>query len=474
MSFITSKIALGIDDRTRHWSYHTSTPRKAAEKAVSIHQDDVGGGTVQTVCQVHNGRGRNDLKLDDASFELVNNFSTKLSTEDFYKLQAGDGDLAIQYNEEVEAFVAQKIGCDKVLCVQSQVRNSTMDGSDGVQGYAGGGPHTDSSSVSADVFALNVLKANCLDDGTGCKYKRYCYLNLWRNISGEHPIRDNHLALLDERTVVKPDDYLPRDIIGDGYEVTQYHLSARHARQHKWYYFPHMIGDEAILFKQMDSDWTKSGRVCFHMSVSDPTVTSNDETAVPPRESVEIRMLCFWKDATVDSMPTSENVHRDMIQSPRQHAIRLKGSSSNSSLALQSASLLQLFFAMFCKLPLVGGLFGRILDSFGYSTKERGKVEGPKMYSGNASDYVDQFFQTLETYPSWHGSSKSWAKVQMNRHKTPNGGIQGITKTLVEDQLGYQETKNFSQQAKAEIVAVLLESDNFMEVCKKHLEPLLD
>lgn len=62
----------------------------------------------------------------------------------------------------------------------------------------------------------------------------------------------------------------------------------------------------------------------------------------------------------------------------------------------------------------------------------------------------------------------------MNRHKTPNGGIQGITKTLVEDQLGYQETKNFSQQAKAEIVAVLLESDNFMEVCKKHLEPLLD
>ena len=49
-------------------------------------------------------------------------------------------------------------------------------------------------------------------------YKRYCYLNLWRNI-GQDPIVDNHLAVLDERTVVKPDDYIPKDLIADTYEA---------------------------------------------------------------------------------------------------------------------------------------------------------------------------------------------------------------------------------------------------------------
>ena len=85
-------------------------------------------------------------------------------------------------------------------------------------------------------------------------YRRYCYLNLWKNIS-ETPIQNDHLAMLDERTTVKPDDYIPKDLFGDGYTVVQYGLNARHANIHKWYYFPKMTNKEAILFKQMDSDY---------------------------------------------------------------------------------------------------------------------------------------------------------------------------------------------------------------------------
>lgn len=462
MAKVSVHIRLGVDDRTRHWKYHTSNPRTADDKAISIHQEDAGGATVDVDQPIYNGRERKDLKLDDASFELVK-CSTQLSTQDFYKLQAGDGDLAIKYNTEVETFVARQIGCDKVICVQSQVRNDSKDGQGGVLGYASGGPHTDSSAVSADVFALNMLKGNGLE---GSDYKRYCYLNLWRNI-GEHPVRDDHLAMLDERTVVKPDDYLAIDIIGDGYEVVQYHLSARHATQHKWYHFPNMMRDEAILFKQMDSDWTLSGRVCFHMSVSDPTAdnNNNNKTAPPPRESIEVRMLCLWKDAAVDSMPTSKNVHRDMIQSPKEYAIQLKGSN------LASASLAQLVLAILYRLPLVGNFVSRLLG--GHLMDGKAKSQSPQ-YSGNASDYLDPFVQAFDSFPTWHDSSKTWAKVQMNRHDSARGGIEGITKTLVEDQLGFQGTRNFSQEAKAEIVSVLLEDDKFMEVCKRHLEPLLD
>ena len=87
---------------------------------------------------------------------------------------------------------------------------------------------------------------------------------MWRNIA-DNPIENDHLAMLDERTTAKPDDYIVKDLFGDRYSVVQYGLNARHASNHKWYYYPKMKKDKAIIFKQMDSDYTKSGRICFHM-----------------------------------------------------------------------------------------------------------------------------------------------------------------------------------------------------------------
>ena len=97
--------------------------------------------------------------------------------------------------------------------------------------------------------------------------------------------------MLDERTTVKPDGYIPKDVFGPGYSLVQYGLNARHADIHKWYYFPQMKKkEEAILFKQFDNDWTKQGRTCFHISVADP----NAHPKAPARESIEARILCFW------------------------------------------------------------------------------------------------------------------------------------------------------------------------------------
>jgi len=334
------------------------------------------------------------------------------------------------------------------------VRNDEKAGEDGVQGYAGGAPHTDSSAVSGDMEVLRVLESQGIN---GAEYKRYCYLNLWRNI-GQEPIQDNHLAVLDERSVVKPDDYIPKDLIGDGYEVTQYGLNARHAAQHQWYYFPEMTRNEGILFKQMDSDWTVSGRVCFHMSVKDPNAPKD----APTRESIEVRMMCLWKEATVDSMPTEENTYSKMIKSPKTHAIQLKGSS------LLSASFLQLFAALLCKLPLIGRLFGIVFGSFlnqvGSSSQEE--------YSGNPQDYSSRFVTAIGMYESWPAFAKAWVKQQMGKHKTAQEGIEAITKTIVDDKMGYQKTQYLSSEAKKEIVSFLLQDDEYMRVCNEFLAPL--
>lgn len=73
------------------------------------------------------------------------------------------------------------------------------------------GIHSDSCTNSANVLFKKLV--GHLDP----KFRkgRFLYVNAWRNIS-DSPIEDNHLAMLDERTTVKPDDYLVADLYQQG------------------------------------------------------------------------------------------------------------------------------------------------------------------------------------------------------------------------------------------------------------------
>ena len=67
--------------------------------------------------------------------------------------------------------------------------------------------HCDTHPWSAEMVLENFIKATGRTDLLG---KRFVYLTAWRNINNE-PVQDNHLALLDERSLVKPDDIIVRD-----------------------------------------------------------------------------------------------------------------------------------------------------------------------------------------------------------------------------------------------------------------------
>jgi len=410
-------ITLAVDDKTRHYLYF-GVHRSAEEKERSGHATDFGGATVTRKARMHNGRGNADLTLDESSFELVK-CPTQLSTEDFYNLDADGGKKLEKYKSEVEKVVKAKIGCDEVVFVPGfhQVRNAAKQTglqATKVAGYAGGGPHTDSSPLSGDEQACLLLSQLEARDGADpdkkTRYKRYLYLNAWRNIS-EDPIENDHLAMMDERTAVKPDDYVTKDLFGPGYSVVQYALSARHADQHKWYYFPAMEKDECILFKQTDSDWTKPGRTCFHMSAHDARVQTHR-----PRESIELRMFCFWKEAAVDSMPTAENFNLAPAENP----------------------------------------------------------EGAAPYSGSPADYVEKF-AALTTMRGWPEMGRAWVRRTLQTHgANRDAGIAAITEVLVDDALGYQGTKHFAPKEKAAIVAVLLADEGvYMAAARKHFLALV-
>lgn len=366
---------------------------------------------------------------------------TSLETEDFYKLDVVP-ELKKKYFDEVAAHVKAQLKCDKVVCMHHMVRNPTRDG---FGGYANGAPHTDSSAVSGDALALDMMMNPDQVTGKVCddekeegvpKYKRYLYLNLWRNIS-KTPIQNNHLAMLDERTVVKPDDYIPKDLFGDGYSTVQYSLNARHKDAHRWWYFPKMTKNEGILFKQIDSDWTKSGRVCFHMSVADPKL---EDANLPTRESIELRMFCFWKDAEVDSMPTAENLNLKLVKDP----VKL---AANGGAALEEATVWEIGKSM------VNRMFG-----WGSSTTTSD-------YSGKPEDYKQKFVDSVNYFESWPEAGRTWALNHMKDDK----GYVTVIKTLVDDSTGHFGTKAFDPAQKKEVVDFLLADEDYVNLCKKKM-----
>ncbi|CAK0850309.1 unnamed protein product [Prorocentrum cordatum] len=433
-------VTLAVDDQTRHWLYF-QRERTEAERAASLHKTDVGGASVIVKQKIRDGRGKN-FKLDETSFELID-APTSLSTDDFYAMSKNPT-LVEKYRVEVAELVKKKLKCDVVHCFHHQVRcapkAALSDGS--IAGYAGGGPHTDSSAISGDQLALSTVaqieRANPANAGP---FKRYLYLNLWRNISDE-PIENDHLAVLDERTVAKPDDYIVKDLYGPGYELVQYGLNARHKDHHRWYYFPKMTKNEGILFKQVDSDFTLAGRTCFHMSARNPGVQEKH-----PRESIELRMMCFWREAAVDSMPTEANVRQELIQ-------------TKTAGPLEDAGLWTLGRAFLSRL-LGLALFGR------------GGASSGQAYGGDPKPYAAKLIAAVEALPKWPAAGRQWAS-QVVTSQGLEQGIVTITHTLAEDKTGHFGTKHFSKEVQQVIAEAALGDEKYMETARKAIGNLAD
>lgn len=131
---------------------------------------------------------------------------------------------------------------------------------------------------------------------------RFAIINVWRNIAKE-PVATNPLALCDAHTVGLDDlvvfEIHYKDRIGENY-------FARYSDRHRWYYYPGITGEEALLIKQWDSAGKlartkgsesdagdKPGAPCtfsFHSAFEDPD-TPDD---APDRWSIEVRCMVVY------------------------------------------------------------------------------------------------------------------------------------------------------------------------------------
>ncbi|MEO9779815.1 MAG: CmcJ/NvfI family oxidoreductase [Sedimentitalea sp.] len=130
---------------------------------------------------------------------------------------------------------------------------------------------------------------------------RFAIVNLWRNIASE-PVLTHPLALCDAARV-SPDDLVVFEIhyadrIGENYY-------AKHSENHRWFFYPEMTRDEALLIKQWDSDGELSrsdgkrpdsarpdgaSTFSFHSAFVDPSVPDD----APDRWSIETRCVVLY------------------------------------------------------------------------------------------------------------------------------------------------------------------------------------
>jgi len=114
---------------------------------------------------------------------------------------------------------------------------------------------------------------------------RFGIIQVWRPFN--RPVETWPLAIADGRSISDRDMVVTErrypDRIGQTF-ATVYNPA------HRWYWFPRMRPEEALVFKVYDSQREGTVRWTAHTAFDDPT----SPPSPPPRESIEIRTLAFF------------------------------------------------------------------------------------------------------------------------------------------------------------------------------------
>jgi hypothetical protein len=241
-------------------------------------------GTPQTsrifdphVVTIHNGRiVPGGFDLDREGFALIRRDTAVV---DFYDRD----EVKAVYYPEIERLLMDETGAIKVVVFDATMRNGSASERSGrglrepVQAV-----HNDYTVNSGPQRVRDLLPP---DEAEARLKKRFAEINVWRPIKG--PVEEWPLALCDARSIAF-DDFVAteqryQNRTGEIYSIT-------YNPGHRWYYFPKMDRDEAVLIKGFDSLTDGRARFTAHTSFIDPASPSD----AAPRESIEIRALLVF------------------------------------------------------------------------------------------------------------------------------------------------------------------------------------
>lgn len=215
------------------------------------------------------------LSLDRQAFQLVPHAS---AVRDFYDRD----ELRRVYEPEVQALVARATGAAKVVVFDHTIRAADRGVERGHRAPVRS-VHNDYTERSAPQRVRDLLPP---DEAEARLAKRYVQVNVWRNVSA-HPVEMAPLGLVDAQSIAPRDlavcDLVYADRTGEIY------IGVWNG-DHRWYWFPRLTRDEAVLIKGFDSLRDGRARFSLHSAFDDPTAPHDAR----PRESVETRTFAFF------------------------------------------------------------------------------------------------------------------------------------------------------------------------------------
>jgi hypothetical protein len=216
-----------------------------------------------------------ELSLDRNGFVLVEH---KTAVKNFFD----ETELKNVYYPEVERLIRETSGAKRVVLFDHTLRSGDEnEREERLIREPVLSAHNDYTEWSGPQRVRELMG----DEAENLLQRRFAIVQVWRAIA--NPIESNPLAIADARSVA-PEDLLIAERryphrVGQTYRL-------KHNPNHRWFYFPRMRRDEALVFKVYDSEKGARARFTPHTSFEDPTTVPG----APPRQSIEARALAFF------------------------------------------------------------------------------------------------------------------------------------------------------------------------------------
>ena len=216
-----------------------------------------------------------ELSFERDGFVFVEH---KTAVKDFFDTR----ELETVYYPEVEALIKKTSGASRVVLFDHTLRSGNEgEREEKLIREPVLSAHNDYTEWSGPQRVRDLMR----DEAEKLLERRFAIIQVWRAIG--KPIETNPLAIADARSVA-PDDWIVAERRYPNRVGQTYRL--KHNPNHRWFYFPRMRRDEAIVFKVYDSEKDGRARFTAHTSFDDPTTPPG----APPRQSIEARALAFF------------------------------------------------------------------------------------------------------------------------------------------------------------------------------------
>lgn len=220
-----------------------------------------------------------DTDLDREGFVLVPHASAVADLTDMEQ-------VVTVHRAEIAQLLQQVTGCDHVEMTPFGIlRYSERSGRTG---------STDNSHPArmahVDMNKADAAAARARTAPPGRTVARSAMYNVWRALSGAP--QDVPLALCDYTSVDEGKDLIDCRAIFDTPGKPEWSFGnyvIAHNPAHRWYWYPDMAPDEAIVFKTSESDPGRA-QMMPHGAFDNPLAPAD----APARVSLEMRGTCYW------------------------------------------------------------------------------------------------------------------------------------------------------------------------------------